>query len=172
MKVIAANNSNTQKRWMVVYTRSRWEKKADKLLKNQGFTSFCPLIKNKNIWSDRTKIVETPLFSSYLFVHINKYEQEIVQQTPGIVNFVVHCNKPVVLDDLEINRIHSILAKHSNIESVAINRYDVGDKVRINDGPLIDCKGEILKIQGRSVLMVMEKLGCALVIKVDQENIH
>ncbi|WP_345951523.1 MULTISPECIES: UpxY family transcription antiterminator [unclassified Mucilaginibacter] len=164
--------SSAAKRWMVVYTRSKWEKKANRLLENQGVTSFCPLIKVKSNWSDRTKIVETPLFNSYLFVHINHFEHDSVQQTPGVVNFVKHCNKPVVLEDQEINRIHTLLASHSNLETIGVGRYSVGDVVKINEGPLVDCQGEILQIQGKSVLMVLEKLGCAVVIKVDQKSIN
>jgi transcription antitermination factor NusG len=165
-------NESKPKRWMVLYTRSKWEKKADKLLKNEGFTSFCPLIKKKSMWSDRTKIVETPLFSSYLFVHVDSKEQSRVQQIPGIVNFVVHCNQPVVIDDLEIQRIHSILKVHTNVETVAINARHIGDRVTINSGPLANHKGEIMQLQGDSVLMIMEKLGCALVVKVDKSKLN
>jgi hypothetical protein len=33
--------------WMVIYTRSRWEKKVDKLLQNKKIRSFCPTVKSK-----------------------------------------------------------------------------------------------------------------------------
>ncbi|MBS7566825.1 UpxY family transcription antiterminator [Mucilaginibacter sp. Bleaf8] len=173
MRIIKSNDKpSNAKRWMVVYTRSKWEKKADKLLKNQGVTSFCPLIKRKSAWSDRIKTVEVPLFNSYLFVHISPLEQDRIQQTPGIVSFVRHCNKPVVLEDGEINRINTILQSSEELETVSVDRYDIGDTVKINEGPLVDYEGRVLKIQGKSVLLVLEKLGCAVVVKVDRENLN
>jgi len=61
------NNDN----WMVLYTRSRWEKKVDKLLKEQNIISYCPVVKTSKQWADRSKTVEIPLFNSYLFVRAN-----------------------------------------------------------------------------------------------------
>ena len=58
----------TAKKWLAVYTRPRWEKKVDQLLKEQGTESYCPLNKVKRKWSDRVKTVEEPLFKSYVFV--------------------------------------------------------------------------------------------------------
>lgn len=157
--------------WMVAYTRSKWEKKSDKLLNEQGITSFCPVIKTKKQWADRMKVVDVPLFNSYIFVHASPREQHLVQLTPGIVNFVHHCNKPVTISDAEIDRIHAIIDHHSNVETVSLNSINVGDTVKINDGLLLNHYGEVVEVQGKSVLMVMEQLGCALIVKVDQKQI-
>jgi hypothetical protein len=44
--------------WMVLYTRSRWEKKADQSLKDKNVVSYCPLVKTSKQWVDRNKTVE------------------------------------------------------------------------------------------------------------------
>jgi transcription antitermination factor NusG len=173
MKIVTKESKQAPhgRNWMVAYTRSRWEKKSDKLLSEQGITSYCPVIKTKKQWADRVKSVDVPLFSSYIFVYTNVYEQQLVQLTPGIVNFVHHCNKPVVINDAEISRIHSLVDNYSNIEAVNLNTIRIGDKLKINDGPLMNRYGEVIKVEGKSVLMVMEQLGCALIVKVDQGQI-
>ncbi|HEX6193703.1 MAG TPA: transcription termination/antitermination NusG family protein, partial [Chitinophagaceae bacterium] len=33
------------KKWLAVYTRPRWEKKVDQLLREKGTESYCPLNK-------------------------------------------------------------------------------------------------------------------------------
>ncbi|HRX93358.1 MAG TPA: transcription termination/antitermination NusG family protein, partial [Chitinophagaceae bacterium] len=60
--------AETNKRWLAVYTKPRWEKKVNKLFKEKGLESYCPLNKVRRKWSDRMKIVEEPLFKSYVFV--------------------------------------------------------------------------------------------------------
>ena len=53
---------------MAVYTRPRAEKKVNGRLEEKGYTTYLPLKKTKRQWSDRVKIVELPLISSYVFV--------------------------------------------------------------------------------------------------------
>lgn len=164
------NTSVNRKNWYVVYTRSRWEKKADQLLREQGIESFCPVIKTRRKWADRNKTVELPLFSSYLFVYANARDQFHVRQTAGIVNFVYQEGKPAIIREEEITRIQTIVRRYPDVEAVNLPQFRIGDRVRIND-PLVDLRGEIVEIQGKSVVMVIEPLNCALVakVKVSQE---
>src|SRR5206468_6535184 len=143
------NNNNLKplpaRSWQVVYTRSRWEKKVDRYLKDNNIVSFCPLIKKSSKWADRTKLIEIPLFSSYMFVYINNHEQTRVRQAPGIINFVVHGNKPVVVNEHEISRIHDIVKTYSDVETVNVGNINVGDTIKINNGPLVDCNGQVVQ---------------------------
>lgn len=160
------------KQWMVVYTRSNCEKKAHKTLNDQGITSFCPLIKTKRRWADRDKIIDVPLFNSYLFVKISSQEQSRVQQVPGVVNFVQYCGKPVSIADDEINRIKTFVSSYSDLRAITNSNFAIGDKIKINEGPLTNCEGEVVQMQGASVVMVMKELGCVLVVKVNRNQIY
>jgi transcription antitermination factor NusG len=62
----------TTKKWFAIYTRPRWEKKVHKLLEEKGIECYCPLNKVHRKWSDRIKIVEEPLFKSYVFVKLTE----------------------------------------------------------------------------------------------------
>ena len=57
--------------WYVLYVKSRHERKVDDLLKENQLESFLPLVKTVRKWSDRNKIIQMPLFPSYVFVKIN-----------------------------------------------------------------------------------------------------
>ena len=76
------------KRWHVIYTKSKWEKKVEGLLLNANIESWCPVQKKERQWSDRKKIIEEPLFRSYVFVKIDKEEHSKVLGTIGVVNFL------------------------------------------------------------------------------------
>ncbi len=157
---------------MVVYTRSNWEKKTDQLLKDKGIISFCPSVSEKRKWADRYKTVSTPLFKSYLFVQVSATDQFKVKQTAGIIDFVQHCGKPVLVDDSEITRVKEIVSSYTNLDIInSRGGYNIGDKIQIKNGPFTDCSGEIVKVHGASVLMVLEQLGCALIVKLSQDQI-
>lgn len=158
--------SLTSKNWFVIYTRTRWEKKVDQLLKQQGITSFCPLRTVKNQWADRKKIVELPLFSSYVFVNINLKEELAVRQTYGVLNFIYYMGKPAIIRDSEIENIKNILIKNPDAEVVNLKEINVGDRVSIKNGILANQQGSILKVSGKTVLMVFDHLDCALVSRI------
>ncbi|MFD0794259.1 UpxY family transcription antiterminator [Mucilaginibacter litoreus] len=160
------------KSWMVVYTRSNWEKKTSDILKAQGISSYCPLIKVRKKWADRYKTLEQPLFKSYLFVQITMAEQIKVLQISGVIGFVKHCNVPVSVSGTEIERIKSIImANNTNLEIVNYKNFSIGEKIIVNNGPFINQEGQIKDINGSTVLMVLEQLGCALILKISQSNV-
>ncbi|GAA4316624.1 UpxY family transcription antiterminator [Mucilaginibacter gynuensis] len=169
-KVIKLNKTSHQQ-WMVVYTRSRFEKKIDRSLKEIGITSFCPTIKTKNKWADRIKVVESPLFPSYLFVKVSLSEQTKIRQTAGVLNFVFHCGKAVTLKDSEIERISAIVNNYENVEVNSTQSLNIGDKVKIKDGLLLNYQGVVRQVMGKSVLMAIEQLDCVLTVKVGFDQV-
>jgi transcription antitermination factor NusG len=76
------------KKWYAIYTKPRWEKKVNTILSQKGIESWCPIQRIERQWSDRKKIVEEPLFKSYVFVRISEAEKNEVIITGGVLNFV------------------------------------------------------------------------------------
>ncbi|QEM10890.1 UpxY family transcription antiterminator [Mucilaginibacter rubeus] len=161
----------TPANWMVVYTRSRFEKKIDRTLNDNHITSFCPVIKSLKKWADRNKMIETPLFPSYVFVKANTGEQLKVKQVPGVINFVSYGGKPVVLNDTEIERIKSIVDNYSEVELMSIQNLNIGNRVKIKDGLLYNYQGVVTQIMGKTILMTIEQLNCVLTVKVNVDQI-
>ena len=63
---------NDEKKWYVIYTRPRWEKKVASLLQAKAIEHYCPLNRVMKQWSDRKKIVLEPLFKGYIFVKVKE----------------------------------------------------------------------------------------------------
>ncbi|SKB30567.1 Transcription antitermination factor NusG [Parapedobacter luteus] len=152
--------------WMVIYTRSKWEKKVATMLDNQHITTFCPLIKRRRKWADRQTVVELPLFNSYVFVYANFHEQLKVLQTAGVVCFVTHNGKPAVVPQLIIEQVRQSVNLYDDIEAVRLEELKIGDIISINEGALNNLKGEIVGVEGGKVLVIIKQLNCALVAKV------
>lgn len=166
---IKASNA---KRWQVIYTRPRWEKKVDQLLKMQDITSYCPLRKIKSKWADRIKVIEIPLFSSYVFVYISPKEELKVRLTLGVVNFVYYMGKPAELRQEVVESVKDLLQVYPEAEVVNFDGLEIGDRVIVKDGIMNQKVGEIIKLKGKDVLVVIDSLNCALVMKVPVTNLE
>lgn len=172
--LLPSTTTSAARHWMVIYTRSKYEKKVDQLLKLQNIRSFCPVVKTRRKWADRYKTVDLPLFNSYVFVYVTPQEQARVLQTVGVVNFVYFCNKPAIVPSSDIERIQSLLNQYTDLETVSVNSLKAGDPVVFKNGILFDHQGEVLEVRGKSVLIVIRQLDCALVakVKVDMGQVH
>lgn len=159
------------KNWFVIYTRAKWEKKVDSLLKQQGINSFCPLRVVRNQWADRIKTVEVPIFNSYVFVNISLKEELKVRQTYGVLNFIYFLGKPATIRDSEMDRLKEILVANPGAEVMSIKQFSVGDRVIIKQGFLSNQPGSVIKVSGKTVLMVFDNLESALVTRVPATNL-
>lgn len=158
------------KKWYAVYTKPRWEKKVDKLLIEKGMESYCPLQKIQRQWSDRKKIVEEPLFKSYVFVRIADEEQTEMRMVNGVVNFVYWMGKPAIIKDREINIIKKFLNEYDNVE---VERVEIepNNKVFINSGALMDKEATVLSVMKNTVKVVIESIGLCLVASIDKSKV-
>lgn len=162
-----------KRKWKVVYTRSNYEKKAHELLSQCGLHSFCPVITTRSKWADRFKVIEKPLFPSYLFVYVSPAEEQKVLTISGILNYVNFGGKPAIMPDEDISRVNDILSRYQDIETISNRQLAIGDQVMINKGFKAGTQAEILEVQEKTVLLILNQLDCALVakVRVDISNI-
>jgi transcription antitermination factor NusG len=156
--------------WFVVYTKPRWEKKVYKLLVENSIDSYCPINKIRKKWSDRYKIVEEPLFKSYVFVHIDESELTNVRMIDGVLNFVYWNKKPAIVKDFEIDNIKKFLGEYEHVEIVPIE-IQPNDTVRIASGAFMDMEGKVMQQLGQFVEVEIKSLGFKLIAKVEKSRL-
>ena len=156
-------------KWHAIYTRPRWEKKVDQLLKQQGLESYCPLNKVKRKWSDRIKLVEEPLFKSYVFVRISEKEKTPVRMTNGVINFVYWDGKPAIVKDKEIDSIKRFLDEYEHVQAIDIRPHQ---RVIVTSGPFMDQEGEVLELRNKMVKVAIDSLGYVLVANIDRSKLN
>ncbi len=158
------------RKWLAIYSRPRWEKKVNQLLVEKGYESYCPLNKVRRKWSDRVKVVEEPLFKSYVFVKVDEEDRTSIRMTPGVINFVYWEGKPAVIKEREINAIRRFLNEYENVEVRAMD-IRVKERVKINQGPLMDLEGEVLSLRRKTAKVAIESLGYMLVAHIDRTKL-
>ena len=161
---------NITRKWFAIYTRPRWEKKANHLLGEKGIESYCPLNKVKRKWSDRMKVVEEPLFKSYVFVKVAETERSQVRTTSGVINFVYWNGKPAVIKDKEIQNIRKFLDEFENVEVHSL-KVEPNQRVKIASGPLMDQEGKVLDVRNKKVKIAIDSLGYVLIAYVERSKL-
>jgi transcription antitermination factor NusG len=153
----------SSKKWHAIYTKPRWEKKVFAALEQQGIVAYCPLSKVVKQWSDRRKVVELPLFTSYVFVQIRADEQLKVRMTNGVVNFVYWLGALATIRDEEMKALQDFVANHQQIQVEPLN-YAKGDQVEIGEGLMKGQKAIVHDVRKNKLVLVLESLNIKLVV--------
>lgn len=161
-----------ERKWHALYTKPRWEKKLAETLSRKNIEVWCPLQKVLKQWSDRKKMVEEPLFKSYLFVNIVDCEKVKVLQTDGVLNFVHYLGKPAIIKNEEIEVIKSYL----NDESVRLTITSATDfskdmRVRIDKGLFMNNIGTIVHVNKKKILVNLESLGQVMIVEFSADHV-
>jgi transcription antitermination factor NusG len=140
--------------WFAVQTRPRHEKKVNSSFHEKGIDSFLPLHREKRRWSDRSRWVELPMFSQYLFVRIpvSAEVRTRVLQTSGVVQFVGTDGRGTPIPDEQINALYTIVFR--KIPTKPHEFLRVGERVRICGGVLEGLEGILSAIRNDKTLVV------------------
>jgi transcription antitermination factor NusG len=162
--------SEEKRKWYVVYTKPRWEKKVFRLVEERGIQAYCPLNRTKKQWSDRVKWIEEPVFKSYVFIRVKDDEMTAVRMINGVVNFVYWLGKPAVVKDREIEVIRKFLDEYEEVlvEPVEVKK---DTRVTIRKGAFMDKEAKVMKVLNNRVQVVIESIGFTLIAVVDKSNI-
>lgn len=160
------------KNWYAIYTKPRWEKKVNTVLERKGIEVWCPLQKVRKQWSDRKKIVEEPLFKSYVFVYIDQNERTNVLMTDGVLNFVYYVGKPAIIRDEEIEIIKKYLSEEqASISIQSLNLLDENTRIKVNHGIFMDTTGTVIKGGKKNVYVKLESLGQVMIVEFPLEHV-
>jgi transcriptional antiterminator RfaH len=140
-------------KWYAIYTRPRAEKQVWQRLVEAGIETFLPLHKTYRIWSDRKKLVERPLLSSYIFVKTKSKHFPEVYKTSGVVKFVTFEGHPVSIPQNQIDNLRLLINSNEEIE-VSGEKFEKGDSVEVTGGSLIGVTGELVKIGSKNRFII------------------
>lgn len=153
-------------RWFAAYTNPRAEKQVRDRLLEAGINVFLPLQKTYRIWSDRKKLVEVPLLSSYIFVKVVPLEYVKVYQVPGVVRFVTFEGQPAPIPENQIDNLRLLINSDAEIE-VTSEKFDPGDNVEVIRGSLVGLTGELIQTGSHSRVVVrIDRLDQNLIVNI------
>jgi transcription antitermination factor NusG len=162
--------SPEQPRWYACYTRARHEKQVDRLLRERGFESFLPLIPRVSQWKDRRRLVEWPLFPSYVFGRFGLTDAHTVLAMPGVASLVRTNGRPAAIGDEELANVRLLLTGLATGAGQPEHRAFLaeGDWVEVMDGPFRGLRGIVAERRNRRrVLIGIREIGQGLEVDIE-----
>jgi transcription antitermination factor NusG len=138
--------------WYALQVRTRFEVGVANHLDGKGYEWFLPMYNCRKRWSDRVKETQAPLFPGYIFCRFNTQNRLPILTTPGVIQIVGYNRLPVPIDEFEISAIQTLVA--SGISNEPWPFLAVGDRVRIDSGPLQGLEGILVKFKGDNRLIL------------------
>ena len=160
-----------QLRWYALRVRSNHEKTASLFLSSRGYEEFLPLYRTRRRWSDRTKVVELPLFAGYVFCRFDASHRLPILKTPGVVSVVSFGRKLVPVDDREIQSLRAVVSSGRSVQPWPYLR--IGQRVRLVGGAMHDVEGILIELKkGLRVVLSISLLQRSVAVEVDRENVE
>src|SRR3712207_5339027 len=163
--------------WYVVHTYSGYENKVKQNLehriesmemRDQIFRVVVPDEEQIEIRNGQRKTVKRKMYPGYVLVQMKLTDDSwyVVRNTPGVTGFVGIGTRPTPLEEDEVRKILKQMEEEA--PRVSVN-YQVGEAVKITDGPFTDFEGTVDAIdqeRGR-VRVVVSFFGRDMPVELD-----
>jgi transcriptional antiterminator RfaH len=144
--------------WYVIYCRPRQERKVIGQLVEKNVEYCCPSVKSVRQWHDRKKVIDSPLFPSYIFVNLKTVSDfSACVCMEGFLYFVKFGNILARVRDNVIANIKMLILGGEAVE-VTGEVFQPGDKLLINHGPLAGLECEMVFCRGKRRIMIRVQL--------------
>jgi transcriptional antiterminator NusG len=139
--------------WYVIHAYSGHEEKVKKNLEkriesmdmhDKILEVFVPMEDEIEIKDGKRRHVQKRIFPGYILVKMVMSDESwyVVRNTPGVTSFVGSGNKPVPLHE---NELKSILKQVKQEPQIRVE-FQLGESVRVVDGPFADFLGKVDEI--------------------------
>lgn len=156
-----------EKQWLVVRIRPQWERIVYKQLQTwYSMEGWCPFKKVKRQYTDRVKLVETPVFKNYVFVLVGNYKEQVqVLKLDGVVDYVRYLGKPAVIREEEMAALKEFIDNYNNIQVISVQ---VGKVITIKNGIFKGQEGIVKDVFRKKVILELPALGFLLEASLDE----
>jgi transcription termination/antitermination protein NusG len=146
-------------RWFVIHSYAGYENKvktnlesriASMNMEDRIYEVVIPLEEVVEIKNGKKVVVQKKVFPGYLMVRVDLDDDSwyVVRNTPGVTGFVGSGAKPTPLSRREVENI--LVTKIDGEEPIRKSRprmeHEVGESVRVKEGPFADFTGTIAEI--------------------------
>lgn len=147
----AAPDASDEPQWYVLHTYSGYENKVRQNLEHriesmemghQIFRVIVPTEEEIEIKNGQRRTVKKKIYPGYVLVqmHLTDDSWYVVRNTPGVTSFVGNGNRPIPLGEDEVKSI--LRQMEAEAPRVKVS-YQVGQAVKITDGPFTDFEGVV-----------------------------
>lgn len=153
-------NPDNATRWYVVHTQPSSEDRASIRLAAQGYHVFYPRLRKTVRHARKSESKLVPFFPGYLFLRldISRDRWRAINGTRGVIRLLAQGDVPQTVPAGIVEELQS----HADRQDALVwtPPLNVGQRVRITEGPLEDFVGTLQRLDGADrVLVLLDLLG-------------
>ncbi len=170
------------KRWYVIHTYSGYENKvktnlerrvASMAMEDKIFRVLVPTEEEIDFKDGKKKITKKKVFPGYVLVEMIMSDDSwyVVRHTPGVTGFVGSGNKPLPLEESEVE---AILQQMGVVEAKPRVAYQPGDEVQVISGPFVNFTGRIdeVNVERGKLKVIVSMFGRDTPVELDFEQVE
>ena len=162
-------------RCYAVKVRSRSEEAVANVLRDKSYNVLSPTYTEQRQYSDRIRKVGCALFPGYVFVYLNPANVLAVLKTRGVSYILGSRAGLAPLSDLETQTIETLcrLSEQEHETCKPCDYVHVGQRVRIEKGPLAGLEGMLVRVRNLDrVVVTVESLHSSVSIEVSHTDLR
>ena len=161
--------SAAEPRWYACYTKARHEKRVAAAFEQKSLETYLPVLVRLRQWKDRRRLVEFPMFPSYVFVRVPPEDLPSVVAVPGVCSIVRRQGEPVVIPVRELENVRRFAEglRESGSEPEPTAYLEQGQWVEVTAGPFQGVRGIVVEHRNRRRVVVgLRAIGQGLEVDV------
>jgi len=165
-------------KWYIIHTYSGYENKVkvnlEKIVENRGMEEYIcevvvPMEEIIEEKGGKRKVSFKKIFPGYVIIKMVMTDETwyIVRNTRGVTGFVGPSAKPIPLSEEEVKKM-----RLEGVETII--DYNVGDNIRVIDGPLENFVGTVEEVQGdkKKVRVLISMFGRETPVELEYSQIQ
>lgn len=172
-------------RWYIIHAYSGFENKVRDQIKAEaerlGLTEFIPEVevpteKVTEVRRNKKVVVDRTSFPGYVLAKMGMNDEvyHLVRNTPKVTGFLGPKGRPQAITDAEAARILNMQGDSSAPKAKASAEFEIGDSVRVLDGPFASFNGlvEEIDFDRARVKVSVSIFGRATPVELDFEQVE
>lgn len=157
--------------WYAAYTQAKHEKRVAQQLDERRIESFLPTYRSVRRWKDRKKVLELPLFPSYIFVQLNADNKLDLLRLPGVLGLVTFQGRPAVVETAEIENLRHGLSDRTLVHPHPYLK--AGRRVRVRRGAMAGVEGVLVRRREQTrVVLSISLLQRSVSVDIDEADVE
>ncbi|HEY4661450.1 MAG TPA: transcription termination/antitermination NusG family protein [Terriglobales bacterium] len=155
--------------WFALQVFPRMEMRVASMLEVKGIDHLLPKYRSKRVWCDRVKSLEVPLFPGYVFCRLPERNGPLAVSTPGVTRIVSFGGTPYPLSEDEVLALQKMSCSNVGVKPCPFQQ--IGQKVRIMDGPLAGVVGTVAGTKKKQLVISIEMLMRSVAVDIDLQQV-
>ena len=164
-----ASKAYRQHPWFALKVNTRSEDLACRALSNRGYEVFSPTFPERRRYTDRFKVVDTPILAGYVLIRWEENSKVPILSCPAVQNFVSFGGRPEPVPERTVADIGRML----NNGGRPVPYLTVGRRVRVETGVLAGIEGTYLRqANGGQLVISVDMIQRSVALQIDEDHVR